>query len=469
MAHVRGFPIALPDDLLELPVEEAARVIALALIDTVLDARDRLDGPDEAEALHDFRVGLRRLRISLRVYRPQLQGSVGRGLRRRLGRIADATRDSRDLEVHIAWARLQTADMLSWQRAGVYWLLDRMERRRRRADTSLERVLGRRFDPTVGKLQRRLHSYRTTIHLDPSRPPRRGASVTGKRVQQLATDLGIALARVRSIRDVDEAHRARIAAKRLRYVLEPAAGQIEEAVPIIERLKRLQDDLGDFHDTQVFIAELNEVLRQAPAIARPGVLALVARLRDRGVATFGRVSAEWRTGRAEPFIHEVVDLGKAITARRRAGLEIERKYLLRGLPDAVRGAPALEIRQGYLPGTRLIERFREVRSNDAVAWYRTVKSGRGIWRLELEEATTREVFDRIWPLTEGHRVEKRRYPVAEDGATWEIDEFMDRDLVLAEIELPSADAEIEVPAWLAPHVVGEVTDDPEYTNLRLAR
>ncbi len=459
----------LPDDLLDLPVEEAVRLIALALIEAVLEARDRLGRSDEPEALHDFRVGLRRLRTSLRVYRPQLRRSVGRRLRRRLENITDATRDSRDLEVHIAWAREQMANMMPWQRSGVYWLLDVMERRRREADASLERVVERLFDRTVERLERRLGSYHTVIHLDPSRPPRRGSAITGKRVQQLAIDLGGALAVARSMRNVREAHRARITAKRLRYVLEPAAGQVDSVPPVIERLKQLQDDLGDLHDTQTFVAELDAIVARAPAVARPGILALVGRLRERAATTFPRVRAEWLAGAAEPFIREVVELGKTIAGRREPGMEIERKYLLRGLPDAVQGTPPLEIRQGYLPGTRLIERLREVRSDGVPTWYRTVKSGSGVRRVELEERTTREVFERVWPLTTGRRVEKRRYPVRQNGREWEIDVFTDRDLVLAEIELPSTDADVELPAWLAPLVVREVTEDPEYTNFKLAR
>jgi CYTH domain-containing protein len=97
-----------------------------------------------------------------------------------------------------------------------------------------------------------------------------------------------------------------------------------------------------------------------------------------------------------------------------------------------------------------------------------VKSGAGLWRLELEEETTREVFTRIWPLTAGHRVQKLRYPVRENGTTWEIDQFTDRDLVLAEIELPSPGATVTLPPWLEPHVVRDVTGDPAYSNSRLA-
>jgi hypothetical protein len=46
------------------------------------------------------------------------------------------------------------------------------------------------------------------------------------------------------IADQVEAHQARIAGKRLRYVLEPLASKIEGAPAIIARLKALQDGLG---------------------------------------------------------------------------------------------------------------------------------------------------------------------------------------------------------------------------------
>ena len=66
------------------------------------------------------------------------------------------------------------------------------------------------------------------------------------------------------------------------------------------------------------------------------------------------------------------------------------------------------------------------------------------------------------------RAERRRR-VAEGGRVWEIDDFHDRDLVLAEVELPAVDVAVELPRWLADAVVREVTDDPSFTNLALAR
>jgi len=57
-----------------------------------------------------------------------------------------------------------------------------------------------------------------------------------------------------------------------------------------------------------------------------------------------------------------------------------------------------------------------------------------------------------------------------DGAlTWEIDEFTDRRLVLAEVELPAESGAVEIPGWLEPFVVREVTEEEEYQNAKLAR
>jgi len=150
--------------------------------------------------------------------------------------------------------------------------------------------------------------------------------------------------------------------------------------------------------------------------------------------------------------------------------EIERKYLLRGQPPRSIGAPSLEIDQGYIPGERIRERVRRARGASDTRYYRTFKTGTGIQRIEIEEETTQEFFDAVWPLTVGRRVRKRRYLVEERGLVWEIDEFLDRpSLWLAELELEHADQIVAVPEWLAPFVEREVTDDPVYTNRSLAR
>ncbi|MDB4876382.1 MAG: domain containing protein [Gemmatimonadetes bacterium] len=149
--------------------------------------------------------------------------------------------------------------------------------------------------------------------------------------------------------------------------------------------------------------------------------------------------------------------------------EIERKYLLRALPAEAAGAPVVEMDQGYLPGERILERIRRVTAADGVRYYRTVKVGVGIERLEFEEETTELFFTTVWPLTRGRRVHKRRYVVPAGGMAWEIDEFLDRTLVLAELELERADQAVEIPGWLRAALDREVTEEKGFSNFELAR
>jgi CYTH domain-containing protein len=153
-----------------------------------------------------------------------------------------------------------------------------------------------------------------------------------------------------------------------------------------------------------------------------------------------------------------------------APVEIERKYLLRELPKFPRPSEVLEIDQGYLPGEKFVERLRRQQSRDeTVRYFRSVKLGSGVVRMELEEETDRRTFDHLWQLTEGRRVRKRRYVVPQDDNLWEIDEFLDRPLVLAELELEHPDEKVNIPDWLKQVLVREVTDEREYTNRSLAR
>jgi adenylate cyclase len=148
--------------------------------------------------------------------------------------------------------------------------------------------------------------------------------------------------------------------------------------------------------------------------------------------------------------------------------EIERKFLVEDAPPDLSNHPSSEIRQGYLAvdgdGTEV-----RVRSRDDTAVL-TVKQGAGRSRAEVEIEIERELFERLWPLTDGRRVEKRRYVIpGGDGTTIEVDVYEGplAGLVVAEVEFEGderADA-FEPPSWFA----REVTDDPGFKNQSLAR
>jgi len=114
--------------------------------------------------------------------------------------------------------------------------------------------------------------------------------------------------------------------------------------------------------------------------------------------------------------------------------------------------------------------LRRVRSIDGgvIRHARTVKIGSGLVRTEMEEEISKELFARMWPLTEGKRIHKRRYAARGEQHTWQIDDFLDRNLVLAEVELSAADEMAAVPEWLEAVVVRDVTGESEYENATLA-
>ena len=147
------------------------------------------------------------------------------------------------------------------------------------------------------------------------------------------------------------------------------------------------------------------------------------------------------------------------------GHEIERKYLVHG--DAWRvGAAGLYCRQGYLAAT--IDCTVRVRVLGDQGFLTIKGRVEGIQRAEYEYGVpvqeAREMLDRLCPRP---LVERYRYHREYAGQTWEVDEFVgeNQGLVVAEIELRAADQAVALPEW----VEREVSDDPRYLNVNLAR
>lgn len=148
------------------------------------------------------------------------------------------------------------------------------------------------------------------------------------------------------------------------------------------------------------------------------------------------------------------------------GIEIERKFLVEQLPHDVDAYPHREIEQGYLAITDDVE-VRVRRYGDEA--FLTIKSSGGESRVEEEIEIDRRRFAALWPLTDGRRIEKRRYRIpAGDGLTLELDVYHGRleGLLTAEVEFASVSA---ASAFVPPDWLGrDVTDDPRYKNKKLA-
>jgi CHAD domain-containing protein/CYTH domain-containing protein len=493
--------LALPPDLLKRSPEEASRRIVLELLEDADRASARLDDPDDAEALHDFRVALRRTRSALRAWKGELGKSIRKRDRKALAAIQRSTGGGRDAEVTIEWLAGERASLSPAHRLGHDWLLGRLERRLADAMAHARSGVRESYVALRDELVPRIEVVTLQKHLRHGLPQQTFGEVLATRTRAHADALVDLLGRIGGVEDAGGGHSARVACKRLRYLVEPVREHAPAARAVVKRCKRLQDLLGDRNDAHVQRDELGGAIEQAAAerarrlhdlargaddlalrrearrSERSGLVELTRRAQARMEALHRQLEEEWLGGGIAALLEDVEELAAELETAGRRDVEIERKYLLSGPVDfspVAAYVETIEIRQGWLPGERLRERLRRSEGPDGVSYRRTVKLGAGVERIELEEPTTAGVFETLWPLTEGCRIHKRRHRVriprdGEPPLVWEIDEFLDRALWLAEVELDDASSVPELPDWLAPVVEREVTDDPRYTNLKLAR
>lgn len=292
----------------------AGRAISAEQLKRWLASERKLARRQGPTALHDFRVALRRLRSTLRAFRPYLQHP--KGLRRRLRRLAQSTNESRNLEVWRGWVTAQARNLTLRQKAGVGWLRARLAAEQRLANAQVRE----RVSDWLPRLRSELRQVTNQVprhrhHLRRERAIGAVARVIRAELRTLATQLDS----VSSMKDRQAAHTARIAAKRMRYLIEPLREELPGAGTALRQLERLQDILGEVHDAHVFADSLraklseatqqrslaasrqvlpwpseNEVPRRpAPPAARTGLLTLARRLRRDGEKRFLRLE-EWR-------------------------------------------------------------------------------------------------------------------------------------------------------------------------------
>ncbi len=245
------------DGLLERPVVETVS----ALVDRCLSQADRavrqVGRPGKPEALHDFRVALRRCRGVLRAYRPWLGKAAGKRVRAELRRLMRQTNRSRDAEVQIVWLESTRPALRRSERAGLNYLVERLRWRRHAGHAAAAAAVRSRFERLDAELRARLEQAAPV--------PLTYGRAFGERLQQYADDTGARLAAISEAAHGDELHDARLAVKRLRYVLEPAVDGITDGATTADVLKRLQDVLGELNDARVLAAAVDRALARVSA------------------------------------------------------------------------------------------------------------------------------------------------------------------------------------------------------------
>lgn len=143
--------------------------------------------------------------------------------------------------------------------------------------------------------------------------------------------------------------------------------------------------------------------------------------------------------------------------------EIERKFLVSS--DTWREAAAVYYCQGYLNDNKhRTVRVRVVGEQGIL----TIKGlTTGVERLEFEYPVPVEDAKAMLALCEQPLIEKYRREIPFGDHVWEVDEFLgdNAGLVVAEIELGSAEQSFELPEWVGE----EISEDVRYFNSALSK
>ncbi len=225
-----------------MAVAAARRAVLREALDQVLANVPGTLSARDPEYLHQLRVGTRRLRAALRVFRGTMQRKDERALLRTLRKVADASGPARDWDVNASRLPLP--------------LRPEAARRRRAAHTHLRRVIGA------------VHLWTLPRGLAGTRPALDAfAREVLESLDRKATRRGQGVDWKRAARR----HALRLRLRRLRYACEflSSAFPRRDSEALVHSLKQLQDLLGALNDMEVSRRLVRE-LRGRRARRQPG-------------------------------------------------------------------------------------------------------------------------------------------------------------------------------------------------------
>lgn len=216
----------------------------------------------DVEDVHDMRVATRRMRSALRLLKSNYRISIAGPFRRRLGKIARALGNIRDLDVLLDDLKHYQLTLDADQQAALQDAIDALDKRRARArKTFIKRVDGRAYAEFVEAFG----GFVTT-------PDMGAKSVDSKKVvpyqvrHVVPVILHTHLAAVRAYDTVLERadfptlHALRIEFKRLRYAVSFFADMLGASIQdFIEELKAIQDHLGRLNDINTALSLLDDL------------------------------------------------------------------------------------------------------------------------------------------------------------------------------------------------------------------
>lgn len=156
-------------------------------------------------------------------------------------------------------------------------------------------------------------------------------------------------------------------------------------------------------------------------------------------------------------------------------IEIERKFLLKRMPNE-KPNDIIKMDQWYLNVDGKFERVRQRKwkSSGKIDWIHTIKEFVDeMTNIETEKLiTSDEYHDFIKecknPNSDARYIQKNRHLFKNGNDTWEVDEFLETSLIVAEIEIPNKEYDVVLPDFITENLICEVTGMREFSNKNLS-
>jgi CHAD domain-containing protein len=250
----------------EASAADGARLVLHARLEELCALRSGALDWSDIEGVHAMRVASRRLRSALRDFQPLLPKNIPR---RRLKAIADALGAVRDMDVAIAeLERLQAKAEDDELAAEIEELTAEHRARRDEARKCLEEAI---TEEALNRLREKFIARLDETQGDAGKKGRHGKRAKARAGSFREFGQQLILSRFDELHQLSRSlyqpfeteplHRMRIAAKRLRYVMELFSpcwpGQI---APFAQEVAGLQRSLGELHDYDIWIAALGRRL-----------------------------------------------------------------------------------------------------------------------------------------------------------------------------------------------------------------
>jgi CHAD domain-containing protein len=295
-----------------MPAQQAAARILLKLLDTIEANVPGVLHDVDTEFLHDLRVSVRRTRSALKLFGDALTApadanstsnpNTNRKAQARLTEddvarfaaefkwVGDLTTPARDLDVHLLGFEETARTLRAAKPDDLEPFRAYLEQRRVKEGRALARglrsprftALTTQWRAALTKLARGNRNTRTATTLRSGQPIRRGAETAGalgaERTRRAFAKVAKRGAAITADSPHESLHDLRKRCKELRYVLEFFAPLYDPAEyrKVIGDLKRLQDCLGEFQDSQVQIEEIQVLAAAMQAAGEASAATLLA-------------------------------------------------------------------------------------------------------------------------------------------------------------------------------------------------